>query len=155
MKYFLRAVKYYIFLIVLMSAILAALVLTGLAEANIETMFRGGYDSLWQIALLFAVIAAAYPRFGFVRKEFPADGSDQVCRDMIKDFMESRGYAAESENGDEMTFRRRSFFSRIPRFFEDRIAITAGAETVSVEGLRKDVFRIAAGLQYALSEEKD
>ena len=90
MKYLIRAVKYFFSIIVIMAIILCALVLIGAAEADISTMFRNGYDSLWQIALLFAVISAVYPKFGFVAREAMFPGSWEENKEKIKDYMESR-----------------------------------------------------------------
>ena len=69
MRYFIRAVKYFIYFTLLFIVIMAILVLTGAAEGDISTMFKGGYSALWKIALIFAVISAIYPSVGFIRKE--------------------------------------------------------------------------------------
>lgn len=151
MKYFIRSVKYFFSIIVIMAVILGILVLTGAAEADISTMFRNGYDSLWQIALIFAVISAIYPKFGFVKKEAMFPGSWDENKEKIASYMESRNYVAEHEEEGMMTFRHKGIFSRLSRIYEDRIVISSRFAGASVEGLRKDVFRIAAGLEYKLN----
>ncbi len=151
MKYFIRAVKYYISIIVLLAVILGILVLIGAAEADISTMFRNGYDSLWHIALIFVAIAAIYPKFGFVNREAMFPGSWEETKGGIRSYMESRSYILEKEEDGVMTFRHRGILNRITRIFEDRITITSQLGGVTVEGLRKDVFRIAAGLEYNLN----
>ena len=50
MKYIVRSLKYYCYLLLLLVIIIAALVLTGFVEADLSKMFVNGYDSLWQIA---------------------------------------------------------------------------------------------------------
>lgn len=151
MKYFIRSVKYFFSIIVIMAVILGILVLIGAAEADISTMFRNGYDSLWQIALIFAVISAIYPKFGFAEKEAMFPGSWNENKEKIAVYMESRSYAIEHEEEGKMTFRHKGVFSRLSRIYEDRIIISSQFAGVSVEGLRKDVFRIAAGLEYNLN----
>lgn len=151
MKYLIRAVKYFFSIIVIMEIILCALVLIGAAEADISTMFRNGYDSLWQIALLFAVISAVYPKFGFVAREAMFPGSWEENKEKIKDYMESRNYSLEHEEEGEMRFRHRGVLNRISRLHEDRITISSQFSGAVIEGLRKDVFRIAAGLEYNLN----
>ena len=59
MKYIIRALKYFCYLIVLLAVIILALVLTGFVEADLSKMFVNGYDSLWQIALIMLFFAAA------------------------------------------------------------------------------------------------
>ena len=148
MKYIIRSVKYFIYLVVIISLILAILVLIGAAEADISTMFRNGYNALWQIAILFAVIAAIYPKFGFITRDAIMTGTLVENTDRVRNYMASREYVLESENGNVLTYRHRGFISRLTRMFEDRITITlleGGGATV--EGLRKDAFRIAAGIE--------
>ena len=147
MKYLIRSVKYFIYLVVIISLILAILVLIGAAEADISTMFRNGYNALWQIAILFAVIAAIYPKFGFITRDAAMTGSLQEKTDRVRNYMASREYVFESENGNVLTYRHRGFISRLTRMFEDRITITLTEEGATVEGLRKDAFRIAAGIE--------
>ena len=100
MKYFVRSVKYFVYLVVIISLILAVLVLIGAAEADISTMFRNGYDALWQIAILFAVIAGLYPKFGFIKRDATMTGSLQEKTDRVRNYMASREYVFESENGN-------------------------------------------------------
>lgn len=148
MKYLIRSVKYFIYLVVIISLILAILVLIGAAEADISTMFRNGYNALWQIAILFAVIAAIYPKFGFITRDAIMTGTLVENTDRVRNYMASREYVLESENGNVLTYRHSGFVSRLTRMFEDRITITlleGGGATV--EGLRKDAFRIAAGIE--------
>ena len=68
MRYLVRSIKYFIYLMIVLSLIIAVLVFAGFVEADIETMFTHGYDSLWQIALMMAVFALIYPRFGFSKR---------------------------------------------------------------------------------------
>ena len=65
MKYIIRSLKYFCYLICILVLIILALVLTGFVEADLSKMFVNGYDSLWQIALIMLVFAIIYPRFGF------------------------------------------------------------------------------------------
>ena len=49
MKYIVRAIKYFFYFSILLIIILSVLVLAHVVDGNIETMFRNGYNSLWQI----------------------------------------------------------------------------------------------------------
>ncbi len=146
MKYLLRAVKYYIKLCILITVILTILVFIGAAEGNIETMFRDGYKSVAQIAAIFAVIAAIYPKVGYIRQFVSTEESWAESRERVKRFMENRDYILEKEEDGLMAFRCRAVSARIGKSFEDRITVSAAEGGIELEGLRKDALRIAAGL---------
>lgn len=147
LKYIVRAVKYFFYFSILLCVFMYILVLLHVVDGNIETMFKNGYDSLWQIAAMFAVISAIYPQFGFVRKDAYLPGESSEVRPLVVEYMESRNYTLESEDGENMTFRSRSAFNRITRMYEDRITFTRDLGGYLVEGLRKDVIRLIYGLE--------
>ncbi len=148
MKYFVRAVKYFFYFTFLFVAIMAVLVFAGVVKADVSLMFRDGYKSLWQIALLFAFVSAFYPRFGFIKRSAIINGGYSDIRGGIIEYMESRGYRLESEDGENLTFRLRSKFSAMFKMFEDRITMTRELGGYEVEGLTKDVVRLVGGLEY-------
>jgi hypothetical protein len=148
MKYAIRAIKYFIYFTLLLVIIMAVLVFIGAVKADLDLMFRGGVNSLWQIALLFAVVAAFYPKFGFISRNVQLGGEYKDLRDGIIEYMEARGYRLETEDGENLTFRLRSKFSAIFKMLEDRITMTRTLGGFEVEGLTKDVVRIIGGLEY-------
>ena len=153
MRYFIRAVKYFIYFILLFVVIMAVLVLTGAAEGDISTMFRGGYSALWKIAVIFAVISAIYPSVGFIRKEAMIPGSWEEDKNIIKEFMGGRGYVLETEDTGTMSFRKTGM-SRFTRMYEDRVTLSAKIGGVEIEGMRKDVLRLAMGLESRFRREE-
>ena len=60
--------------------------------------------------------------------------------------MSGRGYVLESEDTGTMTFRKKGV-ERLTRMYEDRITLTARIGGVDVDGMRKDVVRLAMGLE--------
>ena len=155
MKYIVRAVKYFFYFCILLSAMLAILSVAHVIEGPVEGMFREGYDSLIKIAIMFACVSAVYPLFGFMKKEALIPGEYGEIRDRIIKYMESRGYRLESERDEDMTFRSRSAVTRLLRMFEDRITLTRRVTGFDVEGLRKDVVRIVYGLESALRRPEE
>lgn len=155
MKYFIRSVKYFFYFALLTTLIIVALVLTGMADGNIETMFRGGYSAIWKIALFFAAVAAVYPKVGFISRHIPSQNSwDDICASVVS-FMKERQYDLESENAQTVTFRYRSAAGKLTRMYEDRITLTVEEDGFTMEGLRKDVFRLAASLEYRLNPQQE
>ena len=139
-KYIIRAIKYFFYFTILLIIILAVLILAHVVDGNIETMFRDGYNSLWQIAIMFAAVSAVYPVFGFVKKDAMVPG----------EYSENRGYRLEKEDGENMSFRSRSLLNRISRMCEDRITFTRTLGGFTLEGLRKDTIRLIYGLENAM-----
>jgi hypothetical protein len=147
MKYLIRSVKYFCYLIILLALIILALVLTGFVEADLSKMFVNGYDSLWQIALIMLVFALIYPRFGFSKRTAHLFGSPEELRSDVVKTMERLGYRLEGERDGGWSFLRRSGFSRALKMWEDRITMTTGGAGLEVEGLTRDLARIVSALE--------
>lgn len=148
MKYLRRSVKYFFYFAILFVIIMVLMVALGAVEADIDLMFKKGYESLWQIALMLVVISAAYPYFGFMKKETIIPGEYAGIRGGIIAYMEERGYMLVSEEGENLRFRSRSVVRRIFRMFEDDITMTRSFTGFTMEGLRKDLVRLSSGLEY-------
>jgi hypothetical protein len=147
MKYIIRSLKYFCYLIILLTLIILALVLTGFVEADLSKMFVNGYDSLWQIALVMLAFAALYPRFGFSKRTAHVYGSPEEIRSDVLRVMEVLGYRLESEKEGSWAFLRRSGVSRALKMWEDRITLTASAAGLEVEGLTRDLMRVVSALE--------
>lgn len=144
MKYIVRSVKYFVYLILVLCIIIAVLVIAGLVEADIRTMFVNGYDSLWQIALMIAVFAAIYPRFGYGSRMVHIPGSYEEIRGEVVSKMEALGYDVETEEGENLCFRRRSAVSRALKMWEDRMVFSRTATGFEVEGISRDLVRVTS-----------
>lgn len=155
MKYLIRSIKYFFYFALLTTLIITALVMTGLAEGNIDELFRGGYSAIWKIAVFFVLVAAVYPKVGFICRSVPAQGSWNDIREAVISFMKERQYDLETEDGQSVTFRHRGALNKLTRMYEDRITLTLTEEGLAMEGLRKDVFRLATGLEYRLNPQQE
>lgn len=153
MKYLIRSVKYFFYLLVILAIIVTALVLAGLVEADISRIFVNGYDSLWQICLIMAVFAAIYPRFGFSSRTAHVYGSPEDVRPLLMRVMELHGYRLEKEDGQTLTFVKRSVISRILKMWEDRITVEPEAAGLRLEGITKDLVRLVSGLEASQRED--
>ena len=90
MKYLIRAVKYFIYFSLLTTVIVTVLVLIGAVEGNIDSIFNGGTDALWKIALFFALVSAVYPKLGFINRDIPVDRDLDQIRDEVVGFFRER-----------------------------------------------------------------
>ena len=124
---------------------------TGLASGDINELFEGGYNALWKMAIFFAIVGAVYPKLGFIsRKMYVSKDKDQIRAEVVE-YMSERMYGFESETDDSITFRYRGALGRLTRMYEDRIVLTRTEDGYTMEGLRKDVMRLATGLEYRLN----
>ena len=146
MKYLIRSLKYYLYLAAILCLIIFCLSLAGWVGNSVEAVFKHGWKSLGQIALILAFFAAVYPRFGFGSRDILIPGAYEELRGTVLQFMEGRGYRLEREEGENLTFRLRNPIARLTRMFEDRISFTRSATGFAVEGPSKDIVRILSGL---------
>ena len=148
MKYFIRAVKYFFYFAFLTTAIVLVLVFIGAVEGDINSIFEGGYDALWKIALFFACVAAVYPKLAFIRRDVCISAEWKDIRTDVIAFFKERRYELESEEGDSATFRLRNMTGRIAKMCEDRLTLRKGPLGYTLEGLRKDALHIATALEH-------
>lgn len=155
MKYFLRAVKYFLGICILFTLIIGALMLARVVSTDINVLFRAGWKSVGLIALMFLCVSAVYPKFGYVRRHASVPGEDAEMRPAVKEFFQGRGYVLENETSEQMTFRSGSTWHRIMTFGEDRITVTPEFGGYGVEGLGRDIVRLISGLEYKLRARED
>ena len=155
MKYLIRSIKYFIYFSLVCTLIITALVLIGAVEGNIEAIFEEGYTSIGKIAIFFALVAAVYPKVGFIRRDIPTNKEWSEARKEAIEYLKDRRYTVETESEDKITFRCRDIASKISKMYEDRITLTATPEGCEMEGLRKDVLRLAAGLEHRLTPHNE
>lgn len=142
MRYLIRSVKYFVQLMVILSLIIAILIVAKVVDADISKIFVNGYDSLWQIALLMAVFAAIYPRFGYAKRQAIVPGSDEETAPVLEKVMTAFGYEKESRSDGVLAYRKRSVADRLMRLWEDRITVSRFVSGYEFEGPNKDVVRL-------------
>lgn len=149
MKYFIRSVKYFFYLLIILTIILSALAYGGFVEADLSKMFINGYNSIWQICLILAVFSAIYPRFGFTSRTAQVFGSAEEVKGTIMYVMDLHNYKLESKDESRYTFVKRSVLSRLLKMWEDRVTIEQSASGLRLEGLTRDLVRLVSGLEAA------
>ena len=152
MRYLVRACKYFAYIMFILVLIITIMVLAGFVDKNPETIFRNGYASYWQIALMLGVLSLAYPKFGFTSRRAVIPGRFDEIKEGIVDYMHQRGYVLESLEGENMTFRASGLFHKARMMFEDRITMTRTFTGYDVEGLAREITRIVNGLDYRFSQ---
>lgn len=147
MKYFVRSIKYFFYLLLILALVILVLIAGKFVEADLSTMFVNGYDSMWQMALVMALFALVYPKFGFSSRRAVVPGSSEELKPAVMKVMDLNGYRLEKQEGEDFTFIRRSGFSRALKMWEDRISFTRTVNGYDIEGLTRDLPRIISGLE--------
>lgn len=150
MRYFIRSVKYFFYFAALTCLIIFVLIAIGAVEGDINAIFEGGTTALWKIALFFIVVAAAYPSLAFIKRDIACKDDFGSIQETIITHMQERRYELEKKDSDGMTFRVKGLAGKLSKMYEDRITFTPTPEGIRIEGLRKDVIRIIAGLESKL-----
>ena len=153
MKYLVRAIKYFFYFAIITSLIVYALIFLGMADSNIENNFEGGYSAFWKMGLFFAAVAAVYPKLAFINRKLYIDPATDIQAQAVI-FFKDRRYVLESQTEDTITFRVSGVGARLVKMCEDRITITRTLDGYYMEGLRKDVLRLASGLEYLFQNEE-
>ena len=155
MKYLIRSVKYFFYFSITCALIIAVLVLIGAVEGNINAIFEEGYMSVLKIGIFFMLVASVYPKLGFITREINTDKTWPEARKTIVEYMYEHHYEIESENPDTVTFRIKGIVGKLTKMYEDRITLTRTMTGWNLEGLRKDAFKLASGLENRLNAPLD
>lgn len=155
MKYLRRAVKYFIQITVIFVVIIAILMLSGLVSKDVAVAFQQGWTSVGYILVAFLVMSAAYPYFGYGKRNIHANGDPAGYRVAILQAMEGRGYVLASEQDGEMRFNINSPINRLARLYEDTVTITPVLGGFQAEGLIRDLSRVVMAIDHKINRYED
>ena len=154
MKYVIRSIKYFFYFSITCAAIVTVLVLIGAVEGNIDSIFEEGYRSVGKIAAFFAIVAAVYPKLGFITRGIAVNSPWEEIREQTIEFMTERRYELESESPEKVTFRVKGLAGRLSKMYEDRLTLTRAIDGWQMEGLRKDALRLSSALEHRLAPQE-
>lgn len=149
MRYVVRSIKYLLFLCVLDVALVWLMSFDGaLRSVDFMTLLKeqlGSESGPWLI-VSFVVLAAFYPRFGFMRRTV---AGCSIAKDEIRimNAMQTYGFKLVERRGGAMCFRKDGIFGRLMLMFEDEIVVREVADGVELSGLRRTVARVAYQLE--------
>ncbi|MFA6335066.1 MAG: hypothetical protein WCX48_05840 [Bacteroidales bacterium] len=151
-RYLIRVVKYMIYLAIVFSLILAIFSITSQQGTSYESFFRP--DTQTQLIVFFVAISIVYPLLGFVKKPVYLNKSFAEDKEMIIGVFINSRYIVAAEDATTISFRYGSTFIRAMRMFEDTIVIDFSDNPIILDGQRRDVFRLARAIEYAIRENK-
>lgn len=149
MRYLIRAIKYLLLLSALYVALVWAMYLIG-AEPQIdpwlqiEAHLRADIGK--KMVVVFVILAALYPRFGFMRKRIEGYRPERD-KERLQNAMAVFGYKlAESHDGVDV-YRAEGVVKRLTLLWEDRIEVRVEDGALELKGIRRMVARIAYQLE--------
>ena len=139
-RYIIRAVKYFCWFAILFTLIISALAFTKFVPADngVAGLFVHGWKSVLEIAGVFLVFSALYPKFGYQKRQVSIPGEWSEVSAEVKGYFADRG-----------EYRG----VRIARLWEDRITVTPVFGGVELEGPAKDLARLVSHMEYKLRGE--
>lgn len=144
MKYFVRALKYFVAFCVLYLAVVWLSIMTtkGMDVSvwdYVVATFQTTRGKLLGLAVV--VLAAAYPRFGFITRRAECDMEAE--RDYLLGRFALAGFKLVEESEGRMVFRADNFLSRLVMLFEDEITVEQYGQWIDITGIRRGVAKIA------------
>lgn len=142
MKYFVRAVKYAVKLVVLLGVVFWLMRLSGTSNLGAEGGFAEFWSAFfattrgWIFVAAVIVWCAVYPAVEFVKRHLSYDLATR--RGAVVKAMEAGGYKVVSESDGEMVFRGESTLRRVWWLGEEAVTVrrnpTGG---IDIEGPRR------------------
>ncbi len=152
-QYLTRVVKYLIYLVIVFILVIAIFSLTSKSSFSFSNLFREGTEL--QIVIFLLVMSVIYPFFGYARKKVYLNKSFAQDKTKILEVMEKSRFEVEAESENTLSFRHKSFAVRMFRMFEDRLVLDYSDNPIAIEGQRKEVYRIARMIEYAVRDDRN
>lgn len=144
MRYLIRSAKYFVaFCVMYLVVVWLSLKTTRGMDVGvwdyIVATFQTTKGQLLGVAVV--VLAAAYPRFGFITRRVECDMEQE--RDLLLERFALAGFSLKHESDGRMVFRANSFLDRLVMLFEDEIVVEQYAQWIDITGIRRGVAKIA------------
>ena len=154
MKYLIRSLKYLVYFFIVFVLLVGIIYMATKSDGvTLDNMFKEG--SWIKITIMFIVIAAIYPYFGFKKMTARVEGDFSKHIDSVIEMLKNFDYSVENQDiNGIITFRHNRKAARLSRMMEDRITVDYSGDTVTVEGLRRDITRIVYAIETATRKEE-
>lgn len=142
MKYFIRSLKYFFALCVLCIALMGLMLATGTSALSLNDTFYVMFHTDRYLMLLVAIVvlAAIYPKFGFVTRK--VEGDVEQNREQIINAFRSAGFSLRSEQDGELIFRADNFLQKLMLLGEDEIKVSQYGQWIVLDGIRRGIARV-------------
>ena len=142
MKYFVRSLKYFCALCVLCIVLMGLMLMTGTSALSLDDTLYAMFhtDRYLMLFTAIVVLAALYPRFGFVERK--VEGDVEENREQIINAFKSAGFSLRGEEDGGMTFRADGPLRKLMLLGEDEIKVSQYGQWIQIDGIRRGVARV-------------
>lgn len=152
-RYFIRAVKYLTYMVVFLFLFVSAFALMSNEKWSYEVLFRA--DTKWQMAGFLFFFSFIYPIFGYIKKKVYINGPFENDKEKILQVFLNTNFVLVYSSDAEMVFHHKSQFIRLMRMYEDAIVLNFSDNPITLEGQRKDIYRLARSIEYAIKTNEE
>lgn len=140
-RYFIRATRYLLYVIVIFVVVFSIMNLTGYSQITPEILdiFIKSPQAMVMMLVVLALVIV-HPFIAYIKRPFGVDLS--ANHKHVVALFDSYGYVLESESDQEMIFRTKSKVRRLLSPYEDAIIIDLKAFPTTIEGNRKTVVKV-------------
>lgn len=103
-------------------------------------------QSQTNLIILILAFSAVYPFLGFSKKEVYTNRFSEQDKEAAIRIISESGFILISDQDGKMVFKSKRLTMRIFRVFEDLITLEYRDQTLTIEGMRRDIQRISSHL---------
>jgi len=100
-------------------------------------------DNRTKLIILIVAFSTIYPFLGFSRKEVYTNRFSEEDKEAATRIVSESGFILISDQDGKMVFKSKRITMRIFRAFEDKITLDYHENPLTIEGMRRDIQRIA------------
>ncbi len=152
-RYFIRAIKYLIYMVVFLFLFVSVFALISKEQWSYDVLFRA--DTKWQMAGFLFFFSFIYPIFGYIKKKVYINGPFEQDKEQIIQVFLNTNFVLVYSSESELVFQHKSPFIRLMRMYEDAIVVNITENPITLEGQRKDVYRLARSIEYAIRSNQE
>lgn len=152
-RYIIRAVKYLIYMITFLFLFVSVFALISKEQWSYSVLFRE--ETKWQMAGFLFFFSLIYPIFGYIKKKVYINGPFENDREKIIQVFLNTNFVLVSSSETELVFHHKSPFIRLMRMYEDAIIVNFSENPITLDGQRKDVYRLARSIEYAIRSNEE
>ncbi|MFI3265834.1 MAG: hypothetical protein R3Y15_01620 [Rikenellaceae bacterium] len=144
-RYPIRAAKYLGWMLILFAIIFGIMSLTGTsAVQGVEGMKMMLESKGPTLGLMIILLAGVFPLIGYTTRSI----NGKLSKEQIVDVMREGGFKLSSYHDNVMVFNAVSPLKKFGMYFEDRIEVSIADGSITLDGMRKEIFK----LEYRLNK---
>lgn len=153
-RYLIRVVKYIIFYAILIFLMLVVVYFTSSTrDITFWELIRPGQQT--NLIILIVAFSVVYPFIGFTKQKIYTNRPFDQDKDAVIRIITESGFIPASDTDGKVVFKAKRISMRIFRVFEDKITLDYTDNPLVMEGMRRDVQRIARHMEHYFRSNRE